>query len=137
MQAPRLCQLSGVFYRSIEVPAVNNQFATQGSHGPVLILTVAFGHYDNCPHIVQSCRQGNTLPVISTGSRYQTLAVRLALAQAMQVNQPTAHLERSSEVMVFMFYPDLAATTLAEQGPVDLWSGLQLLIDNLRGSFQI
>ena len=60
---------------------------------------------------------GQTLAVVAARGAYQARAAGLPAPVAIEIDQPTAHLEGADGRVILMLDPDLAAGALAQQRP--------------------
>ena len=116
MQVMLSGQGTGMQYRFVKVAAVDHQFASEGLHGPVLVLAVALGHHDHGPEAIARCSQGHTLAVVAAGRGNDTRTIRFPGLQVMHIDQAPAHLEGAGGIVILVLEPKLATTTPGQSG---------------------
>ena len=101
----------------------------QGTHCGVLFPAVPMWHDNNRPEASLSGGKGHTLAMIAASSGDDTRYSWVAFYQVSNIENAAAHFERAQWRVIFVFYPNLSANTLAQQGRPDLRGGRDYLVN--------
>jgi hypothetical protein len=96
---------------------VFDKIGTESPHGAIFLDRIAVRHKDRHRHAITARREGDTLAVISPGRRNQSGDARPLALQAVDIDEPAAHLEGAGRRMVLVFNNGRRAEPLRQQRP--------------------
>src|SRR4051794_6394722 len=108
-----------MFTSSLKVVSVLDERRTEAAHRSVLLSAVAVRHDDGDGQVMSRTSQRDRLTVVPPGRSNESVD-RFALGQAVDIDQPTAQLERTDRTVVLMLHPDVRAERVAQQWPPNL-----------------
>src|SRR6266704_2939251 len=101
----------------LKILAVLDQLGAKSTYRAILLDRIAVRNIDRHRHAVTACRKRETLSMIAARRRNDPGRVGPFTLQAVEVDQPAAHLESAGRGMVLMFDDDRGTETMRQQRP--------------------
>jgi hypothetical protein len=120
----------------LEVVSVFYDFDAEGAHGGVFFSAVAVWNYDRGVDTIFARRVPDRLAVVASRRRNYSRRLSPFAKEVLEVNEATAHLERSGRRVILVLRPDGCPYPLLEERPPVLRRGRHRLIDQSGGGLQ-